>query len=91
MGGGAPRPRQAEGPTLKTVYVAKPADATTPDAAPVLQAVTVKVGMTDAAGAEVLEGLEPGQVIVTSLKASATTAAAPAGNPFGGPFGGPRR
>jgi hypothetical protein len=47
--------------------------------------------MTDASGAEVLEGLEPGQVIVTSLKSSATTATAPAGNPFGSPFGGARR
>ena len=91
-GGGSPRPRQAEGPTLKTVYAVKPADPATPDAPPVLQAITVKVGMTDASGAEVLEGLEPGQVIVTALKSSATVAAAPAGNPFGGPFGGaPRR
>ena len=57
-----------------------------------LQAINVKVGMTDASGAEVLEGLEPGLVIVTALKSTATTAAAPAGNPFGGPFGGaPRR
>jgi regulator of RNase E activity RraA len=57
-----------------------------------LQAITVKVGMTDASNAEVLEGLEPGQVVVTALKSSMATAAAPAGNPFGGPFGGaPRR
>ena len=90
-GGGSPRPRVAEGPTLKTVYALKPADPAAPEAAPVLQAINVKVGMTDASGAEVLEGLEPGQVIVTALKSS-TTAAAPAGNPFGGPFGGaPRR
>jgi hypothetical protein len=48
--------------------------------------------MTDASGAEVLEGLEPGQMVVTGLKSTATAAAAPAGNPFGGPFGGaPRR
>ena len=92
MGGGSPRPRQSEGPTLKTVYVVQPADASKPEASPVLQAITVKVGMTDASGAEVLEGLEPGLVIITALKSTATTAAAPAGNPFGGPFGGaPRR
>lgn len=91
-GGGSPRPRVAEGPTLKTVYALKPADPAAPEAAPVLQAINVKVGMTDASGAEVLEGLEPGLVIVTALKSTATTAAAPAGNPFGGPFGGaPRR
>ena len=79
---------------MKTVYVLKPADPATPDAPPVLQAITVKVGMTDASGAEVLEGLEAGQMVVTGLKLTATAAAAaaPAGNPFGGPFGGaPRR
>jgi HlyD family secretion protein len=92
MGGGSPRPRPVDGPTLKTVYVIKPADPATPDAPPVLQAITVKVGMTDAANAEILEGLEPGQVVVTALKSSMSSAAAPAGNPFGGPFGGaPRR
>ena len=48
--------------------------------------------MTDASNAEILEGLEPGQVVVTALKSSMASAAAPAGNPFGGPFGGaPRR
>ena len=92
MGGGSPRPRPVEGPTLKTVYVVKPADSSAADASPVLQAITVKVGMTDASNAEILEGLEPGQVVVTSLKSSMAAAGAPAGNPFGGPFGGaPRR
>jgi HlyD family secretion protein len=92
MGGGAPRPRAVEGPTLKTVYVVKPADPATPDAPPVLQAINVKVGMSDASGSEILEGLEPGQVVVTALKSSMAAAGAPAGNPFGGPFGGaPRR
>jgi len=92
MGGGSPRPRPVDGPTLKTVYVVKPADPATPDAPPVLQAITVKVGMTDASNSEILEGLEPGQVVVTALKSSMASAAAPAGNPFGGPFGGaPRR
>ena len=92
MGGGAPRPRAVEGPTLKTVYVVKPAVPAAPDAPPVLQAINVKVGMSDASGSEILEGLEPGQVVVTALKSSMAAAAAPAGNPFGGPFGGaPRR
>ena len=92
MGGGSPRPRPVDGPTLKTVYVIKPADPATPDAPPVLQTITVKVGMTDASNSEILEGLEPGQVVVTALKSSMSSATAPAGNPFGGPFGGaPRR
>jgi hypothetical protein len=92
MGGGSPRPRAVEGPTLKTVYAVKPADPATPDAPPVLQAINVKVGMSDASGSEILEGLEPGQVVVTALKSSMAAAGAPAGNPFGGPFGGaPRR
>ncbi len=92
MGGGSPRPRPVDGPTLKTVYVIKPADPATPDAPPVLQTITVKVGMTDGSNSEILEGLEPGQVVVTALKSSMSSATAPAGNPFGGPFGGaPRR
>jgi hypothetical protein len=57
-----------------------------------LQAVNVKIGLTDGSSAEVIEGLQPGAVVVTGLRTTAATAAAPAANPFGGPFGGgPRR
>ena len=92
MGGGTPRPRSADGPTLKTVYTLKPVDPSTPDAPPVLQAINVKVGMSDGSGSEILEGLEPGQLVVTALKSPVAAAASPSGNPFGGPFGGaPRR
>ena len=88
-GGGSPRPRQAEGPTLKTIYTLLPG---AEGAAPQLQAVNVKIGLTDGSSAEVIEGLQPGAVVVTGLRTTAATAAAPAANPFGGPFGGgPRR
>jgi hypothetical protein len=73
---------------LKTVYILKD---NPPGSPAVLQAVNVKIGMTDGSSAEVLEGLEPGAVLVTGLKSTSSTATAPAGNPFGGPFGGPRR
>jgi len=87
-GGGGGRSRAPEGPTLKTVYILKD---NPPGSPAVLQAVNVKIGMTDGSSAEVLEGLEPGAVLVTGLKSTSSTATAPAGNPFGGPFGGPRR
>lgn len=91
FGGGGQRQRQAEGPTLKTVYIqAAGNDADGKKSSPTLQAVNVKVGMVDSTSAEVMEGLEPGAVVITGLKASATAAAGTA-NPFGSPFGGPGR
>ena len=87
MGGG--RPRQADGPTLRTVYTLVTGEA---GAAPKLQAVNVKVGLADNSSAEIIEGLEPGTVVVTGLKPAASAASAATPNPFGGPFGGaPRR
>jgi HlyD family secretion protein len=86
--GGGGRSRAPEGPTLKTVYLLKPGEPGTPST---LQAVNVKVGLTDGSSAEVLEGLDAGAVVVTGLRPTATSVSAPAGNPFGGPFGGPRR
>jgi len=86
--GGGGRSRAPEGPTLKTVYLLKPGEPGTP---PTLQAVNVKVGLTDGSSAEVLEGVDAGAVVVTGLRPMATSASAPSGNPFGGPFGGPRR
>ena len=62
---------------------------------PILEARTVKLGITDGSNTEVTEGLSQGDVVASGLVvAAAPTAAAPAGgttSPFGGPFGGGRR
>lgn len=92
-GGGAnggQRPAPAfEGPTLRTVY--KPASPG-PDGKPAVQAVTIKVGINDGAGYEVLEGLAENDPVITGTKGGSTTATAssPTPNPFS-PFGGGRR
>ncbi len=87
-GGGGGRVRSVEGPTLKTVYVLKSGAVGAPA---VLQAVQVKIGMTDGNSAEVLEGLEVGAVVVTAIKPPLTTVGGSTPNPFGSPFGGGRR
>ncbi len=88
---GSPKPSY-EGPTLRTLYLATGTNA--PDGKPVVQAVTVKIGINDGASYEVLEGLKEGDPIVIGSKGGPppTTASAPA-SPFGSPFGGggPRR
>lgn len=96
-GGGASSSRPApsfEGPTLRTVYVAA-ASSTDPKAnpKPTVQAVNVKVGITDGVNFEILEGLKEGDLVITGAKggATATAAAGPAASPFGSPFGGGRR
>lgn len=89
-GGGSPRPTY-EGPTVRTLYLAT--GTTDPDGKPIVQAVTVKIGINDGASYEVLEGLKEGDPLVVGSKGgpTPTTASAPA-SPFGSPFGGgPRR
>jgi multidrug efflux pump subunit AcrA (membrane-fusion protein) len=58
--------------------------------APVLRAVTVKVGIADNYNTEVLEGLKEGDSVVTGINLPPNTAAArtAGSSPFGGPFGG---
>ena len=56
----------------------------------VLKPVTVRVGISDGANTEVLEGLKEGDVVVVGTVSSAAATAAPA-SPFGSPFGGPGR
>jgi HlyD family secretion protein len=94
-GGSAPsRPAPSiEGPTLRTVYVVATAAGDPKDKAkPTVQAVNVKVGITDGINYEILEGLKEGDAVITGSKGGATTAAAgPAASPFGSPFGGGRR
>jgi HlyD family secretion protein len=86
MGGGAPR---TDMPTTQTVYLIDKQEGS-PDR---LKPATVKVGITDGAFTEVLEGLKEGDVVAAGvvLPASTTAALRPGSSPFGGPFGGPRR
>ncbi len=59
---------------------------------PVLEAATVKLGISDGAFTEILEGLKEGDLVITSITipgAKPTPAASPFGSPAGG-FGGRR-
>ncbi|MFM8420776.1 MAG: hypothetical protein ACKOEQ_11720, partial [Verrucomicrobiota bacterium] len=86
-----PRPSY-EGPTLRTLYLATGTNS--PDGKPIVQAVTVKIGINDGASYEVLEGIKEGDSLVVGSKGGPppTSASAPA-SPFGSPSGGggPRR
>jgi HlyD family secretion protein len=91
MGSGLARATQ-EGPVSRVVYVLAKGNPGG-NGKPALKAVTVKLGITDGAFTEVLEGLKEGDTVVTGLNTPTTTAAAgpqaPGGrSPFGGPFGG---
>jgi HlyD family secretion protein len=94
-GGSAPnRPAPTiEGPTLRTVYLVASSSGDPKDPAkPTVQAVNVKVGITDGVNYEILEGLNEGDSVITGSKGGTTAAAAgPAASPFGSPFGGGRR
>jgi HlyD family secretion protein len=55
--------------------------------------VTVKLGITDGAYTEVIEGLAPGAMVITGTNLVGSASAARTGaasSPFGGPFGGGR-
>ncbi len=88
-GGGAAKAPANEGPAIRTVYIMDK-ERSAPGK-PVLQAVTVKTGISDSTNTEVSEGLKDGDVIVVGATSAATAAAAPVASPFGGPFGGGRR
>ncbi len=60
--------------------------------APKVIPVTIKTGITDGSATEIIEGLEPGDTLITSVSqpgAKPASGAAAASNPFSG--GGPRR
>ncbi len=82
-GGNRDRGAGSNGPVTRTLYklVGDPKS-------PKLQAVSVKLGITDGINTEVLDGLQEKDVVVTSVSIPGAKAAAPA-NPFqGGPGGG---
>jgi len=78
--GGAERPKRTEptGPRTRPFTCwRKEAAAATPGK-PWLKPVTVKVGISDGANTEVLEGLKEGDVVVVGTVSSAASAVAPA-------------
>ena len=85
-GTGGERPKRTEptGPRSVTVYVLEKEAAGATEKT-VLKPVTVKVGISDGALTEVLEGLNEGDQVVTGTVGATTAASAPA-NPFA--FGG---
>ena len=90
FGGGGNRDRSAApsgAPVVRTVYKLIGNDPKEPQ----LQALSVKLGITDGISTEVIDGLKEGDVIVTSIStANNRSSSAPASNPFGGGAG-PRR
>jgi HlyD family secretion protein len=67
--------------TTRTVYKL----GGTPDK-PRPEPVTVRLGITDGSQTEVIEGLQEGEVLISSvfIPGATTTTSAPASNPFGG-------
>ncbi len=89
MFGAGNRSGTGDGPAIRTVYVLDPEKSA--PGKPVLQAVSIKTGISDGTNTEVQEGLKDNDVLVIGLKSAATAATAPVtANPFGGPFGGGR-
>ena len=93
--GGSERPRRSEpeGPRTQTLYVLdKDAAASGRDQA-VLKPITAKLGISDGANTEVIEGLREGDVVATgTVTQTADAPTSAVGSPFGGggPFGGGR-
>ncbi len=92
--GGGSSSTTSDSPGIRTLYILDAA-ASQPGK-PVLQAVSVRTGISDGANTEIVEGLKEGDVVVTGVVVAETSAiATPAGgrpgSPMGGsPFGGPR-
>lgn len=84
--GGAPRQPRTERQLLRTVYVlASTGDSKEKDS-PKLTPVQIKVGISDGAATEILDGIAEGTQVVTAVISSADSTRAPQGNPFGGGF-----
>ncbi len=82
-GGAGNRDRSSNAPVTRTLYklVGDPK-------APQLQAVTVKLGITDGIGTEIIDGLNEKDVIVTAISIPGAKFTAPTTSPFGGGQGG---
>ena len=93
-GGGGFGSTSQEGPRTQTLYVLEKQIGAMGKETETLKAVTAKIGITDGTYTEVLEGLNEGDLIVTSVATSDSAPIAmgpPGATPFGSPFGGGRR
>ncbi len=91
MGGERPKRIEPTGPRSQTIYLLEKMTSSTEPETIILKPVVVKVGISDGASTEVLEGLKEGDVVVVGTTTSTASAAGPAASPFGSPFGGPGR
>jgi HlyD family secretion protein len=86
--GGGPRKPRPERQLMRTVYVLSSMGDSKGTDAPKPTPVQIKVGISDGAATEVLDGLTEGSTVVTAILSSVDSprAGAPQGNPFGGGF-----
>ena len=84
FGGGGGRGRgRPEAQPVKTVYLVSP-NIVDPVKGAQLEAVRIKIGISDNINTEVIEGLKEGDVVAVGTIGAEAPAAGPAGNPFGG-------
>jgi HlyD family secretion protein len=93
--GERPRRSEPEGPRSQTVYLLDKDSSAAVGGPVALKPVTIKLGISDGANTEVVDGLKEGDVVASGVVAqvAAATTPAPGGSPFGGgggPFGGGR-
>ena len=90
-GAGGWRDAASEDPKSGTVYLVEKEASPSGREQTVLRAVTVRLGIGDSTGIEVLEGLNEGDMVVTGLALSTAADSAAAQSTLRGPFGGPTR
>jgi HlyD family secretion protein len=84
FGGGGGRGRgRPEAQPIKTVYLVS-SNLVDASKGPQLEAVRIKVGISDNINTEVIEGLKEGDVVAIGTIGAEAPAAGPTGNPFGG-------
>jgi len=86
--GGQSKSQVSNTPVMRTVYrLAKESTAEKP----LIEAVSVKLGITDGTATEVLEGLSENDSLVTGVTLATKSSGGSAANPMMPSFGGPRR
>jgi HlyD family secretion protein len=90
FGGSERRRAEPEGPRTQTIYLVEKESVAGQEQL-ALRPVTVKLGISDGANTEVIDGVKDGDVVASGMITQASATPAAGGSPFGGsPFGGPR-
>lgn len=84
--GGAPRKPRPERQLMRTVYTLSSTGDVKEKSMPKLVPLQIKVGISDGASTEVLDGIEEGAQVVTAILSSGESSRGPQANPFGGGF-----